>query len=238
MKIKKIIAFVSLSIVMVGCNFNVTDMQDIEIDYYSDNEKNIKLTKDLMYYDPQYIASKVPALNEDTGDGIRLGYFIRSSDKKPSYRITYSLKNLSVASNIEELKKQFEDFIPKLAEIHASKEAVFVELEPVGERWIREFFSGSVQTLFIDSSTILKNAISQEKFLKFSSQFINEYSKPLEMSFVRAQYYEAFGEFPESVSLYYLTKFHDKKALMIRVSLNQENEKWLVMGINLEPINF
>ena len=54
------------------------------------------------------------------------------------------------------------------------------------------------------------------------------------MSFVRAQYYEAFEEIPESVSLFYLAKFDNQKSKTIRISMHQQNQKWLVMGFNIK----
>ena len=107
MKIKKIIISVIFVIAIIGCNFTVTDIQDIKIDYYAENEKNVKLAENLMHYDPRYVASKIPAFDESTSNGIRLGYFIRSSDEKPSYRITYNLKKPSVVANLAELKERF-----------------------------------------------------------------------------------------------------------------------------------
>lgn len=224
------------AIAVVGCNFDVTDIQSIDIDHDAENEKNVKLAEDLMYYDPRYIASKVPGFDKDTSKGIRLGYFIRSSDGKPSYRVTYSLKTPSVSANISELKKGFENFIPKLAAFHASKEPVFVGLEPVGMSWAKSLFSESASTLLSESSTLLKEVVSLDQLSKISAQLSSEYGKPLAVLFVRAQYYEAFGGIPESVSLFYSANCADQKALMIRISMHQQNQKWLVMGFSFEPI--
>ncbi len=236
LRFKNIIAIGLLALAVYGCSVDVSDTQIIDIELYAENDKNVKLAEDLMYYDPRYLAFKIPAFDESTSQGIRLGYFIRSSDGKPSYRVTYSLKTPSVAANITELKKGFETFIPELASFHASKEPIFVELEPEGMRWSKSLFTESALTLLSESSTLLKEAISPDQFSKINKKLLNEYGNPQEMSFVRAQYYEAFGEMPESVSLFYLAKFSDQKALMVRISMHHQGNKWLVIGFNLEPV--
>ena len=233
MKIYKIILAVFFIFSIFGCNYVVTDIQDIEINYYLENEKNIKLAENLIYYDPQYIASKIPAFDENTSKGIRFGYFIRSSDKKPRYRITYNLKKPSIVANLAELKEGFENFIPALAAFHVSKESIFVELKPIGKSWAKSLFSESAGTLLSESSTLLKKLVSSNRFLEISAQLQKEYGKPLKISFVRAQYYEAFGKIPESVSLFYLAKFDNKKSKMVRISIHQQGQKWLVMGFKI-----
>lgn len=235
MKIAKIIAVVLLAVAMVGCSFDVDikSTQDIEISYHAENEKNIKLVEELIYYDPGYIAFKIPALNENTAKGIELGYFIKD-DGKPVYRVTYSLKNLIlVGANISELEKEFEHFIPKLAAFHASKESLFVELEPIGMSWVKSFFSESASALWNESSTLLKEIVTQAQFSKISASFSTEFGKPLEILFIRAQYYEAFGGIPESVSLFYSAQFVAQKVLTIRIGMHQQNQKWLVMGFEI-----
>jgi len=222
-------------IIISACNFDVTDIQNIELDNYSNNKDNAKLAEDLMYYDPRYIASKIPAFDEDSSTGIRFGYFIPSSGGNPSYKVTYSLKNSSVSNNIDALKKGFESFIPKLADFHVSKKPIFKMLNPEGESWLNSFFLEEGTTLLEESSELLKKAITPEKFSEIRATFKNEYGAPLNLSFVRAQYYEKFMDLPESVSLYYSVNFPTGKNLFIRVAMHQVNEKWVVMGFNMHP---
>ncbi len=234
---RKYVAIGLLFLAIIGCDFNATDIQIIDIGYYPENNKNVKLAEELIYYDPQYIASKVPAYNENTSKGIKLGYFVRSSDGKPSYRVTYSLKNPSVASNLAELKKQFSEFIPKLVAIHASKEPIFAELQPTGKIWVESLFSDSANALFDKSSSVFQKTVSREQLTTISSQLLKEYGKPIGIEFVRAQYYESFGENPEQVSLFYSARFNNQKKLMIRISTHQQKQQWLIMGFNLEKMS-
>ena len=218
-----------------GCNFDVNETQFIDIDTYPEIEKNVKLVEDLIYYDPRYIADKVPSFNEATAKGIRLGYFVRSSDGKPSYRVTYSMKVPAVSINIESLKADFERFIPKLAAFHASKSKLFIDLSPRGEEWANSLFDSTAEDIMSASSGLLRESITIDQLANAINSISSEYGAPLSTSFVRAQYYEAFAGIPESVSLFYLQIFPNEKKALTRVSFHQENRNWAVMGFRVEP---
>lgn len=225
----------AVAIALSGCGFDVNDIQSIDIKTYSETDKNVKLVEDLVYYDPRYIAHKVPSLNESTAQGIKLGYFVRSSDGKPSYRITYSMKVPAVAKNIDSLKSDFEKFIPELAAFHASKSELFDALAPQGQEWIHSLFDRSAEDILSTSSSLLRESVSVEQLTSAITSMSSEYGSPSTTDFVRAQYYEEFGGIPESVSLNYLQTYKNEKKAFIRVSLHQENEKWIVMGFRIEP---
>jgi len=220
---------------MLGCSFDVNDTQIIDIEIHQDNEKNAKLAEDLIYYDPRYIAHKINSYNEQTARGLKLGYFVRSSDGKASYRITYSLKLPAVVSNHETLKAEFEAYIPQLAAFHASKEKLFKKLSPVGEKWANSMLEQSATTILVKSSSLLRDTVTEKKFADFLENISAEYGKRESTVYVRAQYYEAFENIPESVSLYYKQSFSSKKNAMVRISMHQEGGKWLVMGFNVQP---
>lgn len=230
---KTIIIFILLFLA-IGCELNVTDTQHIDIKHYQDNDKNKKLAEDLIYYDTRYVATKVPLLTEETAAGIQLGYFIRSTDNKPVYQIKYNLKNPGIASNLDEFKKQFSEFIPKFAAFHASKEPTFIKLQPVGRLWASNMFTDKASALLNESSTLLKNSVKPDQFLKMTSELSKAYGKPQSLYFVRAQYYEKFSDLPESVSLFYEATFSNHNKLMIRISMHEQDKAWVVMGFQYQ----
>ncbi len=225
----------AIIIALSGCGFDVNDIQSIDIETYPDADKNVKLAEDLMYYDPRYIAYKVPSFNESTAQGIKLGYFVRSSDGKSSYRVTYSMKVPSVASNIDSLKSDFETFIPQLAKFHASKDELFNKLSPKGQAWANSLFSRSAEDILSTSSSLLRESITTEQLTTAVKNMSSEYGTPISTDFIRAQYYQEFGGIPESVSLYYLQTYKNDKKAFIRVSFHQGNGSWAVMGFRVEP---
>jgi len=218
-----------------GCSFDVTEIQSIDIETYPETEKNVKLSEDLIYYDPRYIAFKVPGFNESTAQGIKLGYFVRSSDGKPVYRITYSMKVPAIAKNIDSLKSDFETYIPKLAATHASKDGLFNMLAPKGQEWAVLLFSRSADDILSTSSSLLRKSINSDQLTAAIQNLTSEYGSPSSTDFVRAQYYEAFSSIPESVSLYYLQTYQNKKKAFVRVSYHQDDGEWVVMGFRIEP---
>ncbi|MCL1038496.1 DUF4019 domain-containing protein [Shewanella submarina] len=218
-----------------GCSFDVTEIQAIDIETYSDTSKNVKLAEDLVYYDPRYIAHKVPSFNEATSQGIKLGYFVRSSDGKPSYRVTYSMKVSAVESNIDSLKSDFETFIPKLADFHASKEELFTNLSPKGQAWASSLFGGSAEDILSTGANLLRETVTAEQLTAVIKGLSSDYGSPISTDFVRAQYYEEFDDFPESVSLYYVQAYKNNRKALVRVSFTQENGNWAVMGFRVEP---
>jgi len=225
----------AIVLTLAGCSFDVNDTQSIDIDTYPEIEKNVKLAEDLIYYDPRFIAHKVPSFNEATAKGIKLGYFVRSSDGKPSYRVTYSMKVPAVVKNIESLKSDFENYIPKLAAFHASKSELFIDLSPKGAEWANSLFDSSAEDILSASSGLLRESITIDQLANAVNSISSEYGTPSSTAFVRAQYYEEFGGIPESVSLYYLQTFPNEKKALTRVSFHQENGNWAVMGFRVEP---
>lgn len=235
-RLTRIAGILLLAVGFLGCTANVTDVQTIEIDNFSSNDKNKKLAEDLIYYDPRYLAFKISAFDDDTSQGITRGYSINTSDGSATYKVTYNLEHPGVVSKLSEIKEGFERFIPELAAVHASKESLFVELEPAGRTWAESLFTAPASDVLANSSTLLKKSMTAEKFAGISAQLATEYGKPSEFRFVRAQYYEEFPGVPESVSLFYTASFSGAKALMMRISMHQQDQEWMVMGFLLQPI--
>ena len=236
LKFRRFIAAVLLVASVFGCTTDVTEIQSIDIDYYEDNEKNAKLAEDIIYYDGRYIASHIPAFDEKTSQGIKLGYFIRSSDGKASYRITYSRKNLSVSANIDELKKGFESFIPKLASDHASKSGLFKQLSPKGKKWVESLFSGAQDTILSESSEQLISQVNQDQLSELSAKLSSDYGASPKLEFIRGQFYKKFSDAPELVSLHYLAKSDNGKSMAVTVSTNEVGGKWVLLGFRFEKI--
>jgi len=223
-------------VLAVACSFKYTETQDIEISNFADNERNAKLAENLMYYDPRFLSHKIPALDENTSKGIQLGYFVRSPDEQSSYRVTYNLSIDAVSANLDDLKKQFETYIPQLAAFHISKEPLFLELEPVGLAWVKDFLSGDANALLERSSQLLRDAMTVEQLLAMQDEFVVTYGEPTDITFVRAQYYEKFSDVPESVSLFYETQMTKDSSFMVRVSVHESDELWRALGFQFQKI--
>ena len=85
------------------------------------------------------------------------------------------------------------------------------------------------------SSSLLKRSVSEEQLSDAIDKLTAEYGKLNTTTYVRAQYYDEFIGIPESVSLYYAQNFSSQKKVLVRVSMQKENDRWLVMGFNVQP---
>ncbi len=219
-----------ICILAFGCGIERIEFQIIEISYYPDNERNAKLAEDLFHYDPRYLAHKIPSLDEETSKGLQLGYSGGSPDGKSSYKIKYDLNNPAISSNIDDLKAQFDSYIPKLAALHASKEPIFAELRPIGSSWAQSFLSGDLYHLLEESSEILKEAATVEQLSELRDELLDNYGPITELTFVRAQFYEQFAELPQSVSLYYEAQADEDIWLLVSFSQYETENQWRANG--------
>ncbi|ANO50662.1 hypothetical protein [Woeseia oceani] len=236
MKTITLAALTAIGVFIAACNYKYMETQDIEITHYADDERNTKLAEDLMYYDPRFLAHQILALNEETSHGIQLGYFVRSSDNKPSYRITYNRSVDAVSENLEDLKSQFEAYIPQLAAKHASKESLFLELEPMGMKWAQDFFSQEAGTILENSSKLLRDFVTVAQLEEFQRELETEFGSPTKFEFTRAQFYEEHADVPDSISLFYETEMSDNSVLMFRVSLHETEQEWRALGFRFDKI--
>lgn len=225
-----------IGLIVAACSFEYTEIQDIEITHYADDERNAKLAEELMYYDPRFLAHQIPAFDEETSQGIRLGYFVRSSDGQPSYRITYNRSIDAVSENLDELKSQFDAYIPMLAAMHASKEALFLELKPLGLMWTQGFFSEEANTILENSSQVLRDYVTVAQLQKFQNDLKATYGSPTEIVYARAQFYEQHADVPESVSLFYEAEMTDESVFMFRVSFHETEQAWRALGFRFDKI--
>jgi len=238
-KLLKIFSVLFISFLILGCNFNVNlnDIQDIKITAYKDNEKNLKLAEALMYYDPLYFAHNMNSFDENTSQGIKIGYFVSDATKKVSFRITYNLRNSSVSDNIDKLKKDFESFIPKLVAMHTSKQTLFDELQPKGKDISIAIFSGIKNEVADSVSSLLLNTAGEEQLSNILDAVARDYGAIQDITFLRSQFYQAFDQIPESVSLFYKGKLKSKKSVIIRISYTQENQQWMLLGFKINETN-
>jgi hypothetical protein len=227
---------VGLSVLLLGCSVNVTDVQRIEISLYDDDKLNIKLAEDLMYYNGGYIAHHVLSLDEKTAKGIKLGYFVRSSDNTAFYQITYRLDNAAVLANHSNLQDEFESFIPRLAELHVEKEPVFEALKPMGRQVARDFYGDDPGAIWDSSSELLKSRVSRERFLELATSLKETYGEIASLDWLRGQYYQAFQGQPETISLFFKLEFENGKSNTFRTSVMEGVEEKSLVGFGVQPL--
>lgn len=232
-------ASVAALLILTSCTAiaGASTIQSLAIDHYDNAQQNAALAEDLVYYDPHYLSHKIPAYTREIQQQIQIGYFVENTDNV-SYRIAYHLKeDKNTQQSLEQLKKDFADFIPKLAAQHASKNDLFTQLVPVGNDWLDSLFTQPVDSTLEKSSEILQFSIDDQQLGVYLDLVKRHYGKPTHRSYQRSQFYEAFNKTPESVSLFYLQHFSKGRTLTIRLSVHENDGQWQVMGFNILGAN-
>jgi len=221
-------------LMLSGCGFGSNYVQFIVIDVYPDQDRNIKLTKDLLYYDHSYLTSNMPTLKSVSGKGVSLGYLIRATDGKPVYRIEYDLRVAAVEKNIEALQAGFKRFIPELVATHVAKEDLFSQLSDSGRAWLQSLYDAPANKVLSSSSILLREKLTLDQMTAFQNDLSSGLGRPESISFVRAQYYKKINDIPAFVSLHFLRSYKDNKELLAWLSFVKEGESWKVAGIRLD----
>jgi len=213
----------ALLFLLSSCDVKVTDFQDIEINEFETLVENQNLAKALAYYDPSYIAAHIPSLTEEIASGLKLGSFIRSSDGRPSYRITYRLDNPNVAASHGQLRQEFEKFIPELAKGHVHSMPKLEELQPIALSWVRSLVAGDSE-LYEKLHSKLQQLISDEDFHKLQAVLVEEGLDSF--TYVMGQYYEEHLGFPTSFAIYFTANSTTANDPLINVNLSSVDGVW------------
>ena len=220
-------------ILLVACDIARIELQSIEIDQYPDNARNAKLAEDLIYYDPQYFAYKMPAFNEDTLRGIQIGHSASPEGEKSSIRIRYNRNNQAVLASISELRSQFDTFFPQLAAAHASKDDLFANLSPVGISWLRRLFTDDPENLLAEGSQEFRDSTGVDEFSSGVEEMERTYGQLEDFSFVRAQYYEPFSQYSETINLWYQVDTSNQVRILIVLKWQRWEDEWLIAGFDV-----
>ncbi len=232
----KISIFLLFTILLVSCSSDVNYIQDINIAVYDDEESNVKLAENLIYYDLRYLAENIQGFNEESAKGIKLGYFIRKSDSKPSFRITYSLTNPSVAKNFDTLKSNFDSFIKKIAVQHVDKNQIFVDLQPTTKNIIENFFLMNVDTIWKYGASSIRSNMKKGALVRNAESIIKEFGELSNVEYIRSQYYDAMLGKHELIAMHYKISTSKNKTGSMSITYQYEIDSWKIAGYRIAPI--
>lgn len=219
--IKSVLLLMSF-ILLSGCDFQAKDVQLIEVNVFSDKEKNDQVAQALMFYSPSYFIYNIPTLNEKNYAGVQVGYVRPKSTNFSSFRVLYLLNNSNLSSDdVASIKIDFERFIPVMAKEHASKYEVFESQSKIKAKWLEGFLNSSGESKYMYSfSKLMLEEFGQQ--LRAIPGQVN--AKLGEVKYLRAQYYKAFNDFQEQVVLGYEVTFRSGAKSFVQVSLDERNK--------------
>ncbi len=224
---------VALLFITAGCNFTVKDMQLVEISVLKDEEKNDQVAQALMFYSPQYFIHNIKSLNKNNYAGVQTGYVKPSNTNKSNFRVFYVMNNGALdQSEVDKLKIEFENYIPKLAKEHASKIDVFESESITKKTWIKDFFNSDGEDKYLEafSQVMMKES---EKVRALPQQISRQLGLVEQVKYIRGQYYKAFNGFHEQVVLNFEVAFDSSTKAFVSISLDDNNQ---IINIDLKQI--
>ena len=234
----KLVIFIALIAFLTSCSTNVIDYEIIKvIDHYEENEKNIQLGKDLLYYNYMPgLAKLIDGFNDEDAKNIRWEYFIQESSKQVSFRVKLNVKNLTVLNNREKIISYFTNEVENNYQFHMKNEGLFEQAvqfsnevySNIDKCEFEEFWSKCNQLItaktskqdFISNLKLGASEIGPAKSREIISK--QNYSQPIEGEEKNLFILNFKTEYPNNMANEQLTLVH--------------SEKWEVIGIRTNKI--
>lgn len=237
MKFVRQLVTIVIVFLVTACDVNVKDVQLIEISALNDVEKNDEVAKSLMFYAPSYFIHNIKSLNKENYAGIQTGYVRPSNTNKSNFRVFYEMnKGVLEKGDVEKLKAEFESFIPILASDHASKIDVFESESKKKQDWFERLLVSNGQEQFKQFSPKLIEKEGLDVVEKLAVNIKEQLGTPEKISFIKGQYYKAYGSYQEQVILYYEVLFSKGIRAVVNIAIDEKDELKRVINIDLKQI--
>jgi hypothetical protein len=229
-----------LSLFLQGCNFVSKDVQLIELDMPISNELNDKIVKSLMHYSWSYYIHNLDSLTPSNVRAVQIGWTPGDSVGEAKFRVFYVLNSDVLSSaEVQSLKLEFSNFIPKLAKDHLDKLPFYEKEAPLMMEWIRNLNNRSATDIYNDFSTFAKKSFDEVKLKQELWKIQHEYGAIANIEFQEGQYYRAYAGVDEHVIFYYVVTFGDGRKSQVKLSFanllpGQDRE---ILGVNFsDPV--
>lgn len=232
MKSKYIFSLLAL-IFISGCSFHVKDVKSVlEITHYEENEKNIQLGKDLLFYNYlPGLAAKINGIDEDVAKNIQWSYFIAEADKKVTFKVTLNLVNPILKENKEKIFDYFTSEVTKNYQYHINNDNLFSQAIQFANLSYSRIEKGELKELSSTFNSMLIKTIDKEQFMSAMKRRTSKLGVAESRVVSSKQYYNQKID-GESVSLFVLN--FDT----LYPSLKTEEQITLVQNNNWEIAGF
>jgi len=232
MKIRHLFILVVLAL-LSACNTNVIDYEVIKvINHYEQNEKNIQLGKDFLYYNYTLgLAELIDGFNEEDAKNIRWEYFIKESDKEVSFRLKLNAKNPTILKNREKIIAYFKKEVEKNYQFHIENEQLFSQAADFSNAIYSHIDNGEFEEIWSKCNEIITAKTNKDTFISNLKQGTSETGPAISRELTSKQYYRQPIEGKDSklFVLNFNTEFSKGKA-------NEQltlvlTDKWEVIGV-------
>ncbi len=190
MKIKHFI-ILAICALISACSTNVIDYEIIKvINHYEQNEKNIQLGKDLVYYNYMPgLAEQIDGFNDNDAKNIGWEYFIKESDKEVSFRIKLNVKNPTILKNREKINTYFKKEVGKRYQFHIKNEQLFLQAINFSNEVFAHIDSGEFEELWAKCNDVITDKTDKNKFISQIKQGKSETGPVTSRELTSKQYY-------------------------------------------------
>ena len=166
MRIKYFI-IIAVCAVISACSTNVINYQIIKvINHYEQNEKNIQLGKDLLYYNyMQGLAEQIEGFNDEDAKNIRWEYFIRESDQQVSFRVKLNVKNSTIRKNKETIIAYFTEEVEKKYQFHIKNEQLFLQAANFSAEVFAHIDTGEYEEFWAKCNELITGQTDKNQFI-------------------------------------------------------------------------
>lgn len=218
---------------LVGCGAKDDGTRFVPVSYFSDADSNASLAGELADYDQAYFAARIPDYDIPTINGVIYGYFKNEETGELGLKLYSLVPSNRTEERLNTAEIGFLEFLPRLAESHVSHRPIVASLANVGRDWIFSFSVESIETICRDDAEF-KLSESEYKELKGIYESVSgAIGKAQIVEYEKGQYYEATEYAPESVSLFYRTKFENSPKQLTRLDMSRVGREWCVRSINV-----
>lgn len=190
MRIKHFIILVVFAVIS-ACSTNVIDYQIIKvINHYEQNEKNIQLGKDLLYYNYMPgLAEQIEDFNDEDAKNIRWEYFIRESDQQVSFRVKLNVKNSTIRKNKETIIAYFKEEVEKKYQFHIKNEQLFLQAANFSAEVFAHIDAGEYEKFWAKCNELITGQTDKKQFISQIKQGKTETGPVASRELTSKQYY-------------------------------------------------
>jgi len=217
-----------------SCGVKTKYLHDIPVEVFKDQTSNMQLTIDLVSYNyRESLLNTEGRISKKDLPDIKKGYFIRSKDDKPFFRLTLNIKNINVLNNKELIIHVFEEQIAELSKKHFEYRDEFSKALLESDKWLSIAGNKEYKKLWKKSGAALKSSVSSSDLAKSLEESFSKFGTILTNKLSFRQYHEDFqnmkGDF---VILQYLMSDQDTEKGYENITLKKYGNAWKVVGFS------
>jgi hypothetical protein len=225
--------FVLAVVLLVGCGAKDDGTRFVPVSYFDSLDSNAALVEEIADYDQVYFAAQISEYDIPTINGVIYGYSKNEDTGEVGLKLSSLAPSNRTVERLNAAAEGFSSFLPRLVELHIAHRPLIASLEEVGRAWLYSFSAESVGELCRDETEFRLSELEYEKLKSFFAFSGGANGTAQIVEFEKGQYYEATDYMPETVSLFYMTKFEKSPERLTRLDMSRAGEEWCVRSVHL-----